>query len=172
LTEHNDLPQKTEASGPAVFSRRYRWTFSLLAFVIVLGIAFVAWNQLNLLGDPEYWQKTFDPDRETWPATVKILELLDIEEGHSFLDIGAGAGFYSFLVARMVGPEGRVYATDIDPKMIVQMKMAKMKVGQKNLEAVWVGRGKVGVAPGSVDRILILNVYIEPLSKPLSADLC
>ena len=43
------------------------------------------------------------------------LAALDIEPGQDVLHIGAGAGYYSAILAELTGDEGRVFAVEIDP---------------------------------------------------------
>ncbi len=40
----------------------------------------------------------------------KILKSLQIKQGDFIADIGSGGGYYSFLFAELVAPEGKVYA--------------------------------------------------------------
>ena len=42
-----------------------------------------------------------------------ILRNIGIKEGMSVLDIGAGPGFFTIPAAKIVGPNGRVFALDI-----------------------------------------------------------
>ncbi len=42
-----------------------------------------------------------------------IFNVLKLKAGDVFLDLGCGSGDYSFIAARTVGPEGRVYAVDL-----------------------------------------------------------
>jgi len=41
-----------------------------------------------------------------------------VKEGMTVIDIGAGMGFFSIAMARMVGDSGKVISIDIQPKMI------------------------------------------------------
>lgn len=50
------------------------------------------------------------------------LELFDIEAGWIVLDIGCGPGFFSFPLAEMVGPGGRVYGIDTEPLMLRRLE--------------------------------------------------
>ena len=46
------------------------------------------------------------------------LSPLHLKPGDTVADIGAGSGYLSFLMAKPVGPTGRVYAEDIQPEML------------------------------------------------------
>jgi ubiquinone/menaquinone biosynthesis C-methylase UbiE len=44
-----------------------------------------------------------------------------VEPGMCVLDLGCGGGFASLAMARMVGPEGRVIAADLQPEMLARV---------------------------------------------------
>jgi protein-L-isoaspartate(D-aspartate) O-methyltransferase len=52
------------------------------------------------------------------PRTVQnMLELLDVADGMTVLDVGAGSGWTTALLAYLVGPSGRVIGVEIDPRL-------------------------------------------------------
>src|SRR5688572_32220654 len=58
------------------------------------------------------------PDREQWQKPNLIMDELRIAEGSVVADLGAGGGWFTIRLARRVGPNGLVYAEDIQPQMI------------------------------------------------------
>src|SRR5205085_4673993 len=56
------------------------------------------------------------PEREAEEAPSKLLRLLKLKPGMTLADIGAGSGYLTFPMARMVAPGGKVYAVDIQPE--------------------------------------------------------
>jgi SAM-dependent methyltransferase len=58
------------------------------------------------------------PDRELWQKPDQIMDSLHIAEGSIVADLGAGGGWFTIRLARRVGPNGVVYAEDIQPEMI------------------------------------------------------
>lgn len=53
------------------------------------------------------------------PSMMAImLGQLDLRPGHRVLEIGAGTGYNAALMARLVGPDGRVVAVDIDAGLV------------------------------------------------------
>ncbi len=52
------------------------------------------------------------------PATEAMLDMAAIGKGSRVLDVAAGAGHQSLVVARRVGPAGHVLATDISPNIL------------------------------------------------------
>jgi len=52
------------------------------------------------------------------PTTTQLLERVDLIRGMKCLDVGCGGGHVAILMARIVGPEGRVIGTDTDPEIL------------------------------------------------------
>lgn len=52
------------------------------------------------------------------PSTVAaMLRLLEVPVGAHVLDVGAGSGWTTALLARLVGPDGRVLGLELDPQL-------------------------------------------------------
>src|SRR5262247_907604 len=58
------------------------------------------------------------PDREDWQQPDKVMDQLGISDGSKVADIGAGGGWFTVRLARRVGPNGVVYAEDVQEQMI------------------------------------------------------
>jgi ubiquinone/menaquinone biosynthesis C-methylase UbiE len=66
-------------------------------------------------------------------ATQRMLEAAHLRSGDHVLDIAAGTGDQSRQAARLIGPEGRVLATDISPEMLhVAARLARQE-GPRNI---------------------------------------
>jgi SAM-dependent methyltransferase len=107
----------------------------------------------------EYWGKADCPGREEYPLARLVLSEAQLRPGMRVADIGAGGGFFSFRFARDVGREGHVVATDIDPHMIGQLHLERLRRAAWNVSPKLVGEDEVGLAPSSVDLALIVNTY-------------
>ena len=79
-----------------------------------------------------------------WHHPEISLESLGLREGMTFMDVGCGYGFFTIPAASMVGETGKVYAVDIDPASIDQLKREAADKGLKNINA------KVGEAEKTV----------------------
>jgi SAM-dependent methyltransferase len=100
------------------------------------------------------------PDREEWQKPEQIMDALRIAEGSAVADLGAGSGWFTMQLAKRVGPNGIVYAEDIQPPMV---EFIGERARRENLR--WV-RPIVGTAadpklPSSVDAVLIVDTYHE-----------
>ena len=94
-----------------------------------------------------------------------LIKGLNLKPTDSVADIGAGSGYFSFRMAKLV-PDGKVYAVDISPQMIgiVRSKMAKEQVS--NVVPVQSTITQTKLSPNSVDAALIVDAYHE-FSHPL-----
>jgi FkbM family methyltransferase len=96
--------------------------------------------------------------REEMPD--EVVANMGLEPGHVVADIGAGSGYFSFRIARLV-PEGRVMAVDIQPEMLEIIETRKAEEGVSNIEGV---KGEVddpNLAPNSIDAAIMVDAYHE-----------
>ncbi len=56
-----------------------------------------------------------------------------VRPGMTILDAGSAMGFFSLAMARMVGPEGKIYAVDLQEKMIKSLKRRAAKAGVSDI---------------------------------------
>jgi protein-L-isoaspartate O-methyltransferase len=101
------------------------------------------------------------PERVTEEQPTKLLRLLDLKPGQVVADIGAGSGYHTFRMARLVGPKGKVLAVDIQKEMldIIRRRMKKGKVG--NVVPVLGTETDPKLPAAGVDLILMVDVYHE-----------
>jgi SAM-dependent methyltransferase len=107
----------------------------------------------------EAWAKDFDaPSRDAWQAPERVLAALELGPGMVVADVGAGTGYFAVRLARAV-PDGQVIATDIEPDMIRYLTERAAREALGNLRAVLTPPADPQLAPGSVDRILVVDVW-------------
>jgi SAM-dependent methyltransferase len=61
-------------------------------------------------------------DRDQWQKPDQIMDALKIADGATVADLAAGGGWFTIRLAHRVGPNGLVYAEDIQPSMIEAIK--------------------------------------------------
>ncbi len=60
------------------------------------------------------YQHMNDPARDAWQKPKEVVEKLAVMPGSRVADLGAGGGYFTWHLAGAVGPQGIVYAVDID----------------------------------------------------------
>jgi SAM-dependent methyltransferase len=100
------------------------------------------------------------PDRDLWQKPDLIMDALKIAEGSIVAEIGAAGGWFTVRLARRVGPNGRVYAEDIQPQMI---DVISRRVKRENLQNVVpvLGTPSDPRMPPGVDAALIVETFHE-----------
>jgi ubiquinone/menaquinone biosynthesis C-methylase UbiE len=101
------------------------------------------------------------PEREKEEQPAKLIEALKIKPGEVIADIGAGSGYYSFRLSKLVGDKGKILAVDIQPEMldIIRKRMKEQKVS--NVEPIQGTITDPKLPAGAVDTILMVDVYHE-----------
>ncbi len=101
------------------------------------------------------------PEREAEEAPSKAIAALALPRGAVVADVGAGSGYYTVLLARAVGPSGRVVATDLQPGMLDIIRTRVARETLTNVDVVQ-GRADDPVLPAKTfDLILMVDVYHE-----------
>jgi len=90
-----------------------------------------------------------------------LLEALEIEKGQRVCDLGSGNGFYTLQLARRVGPEGLVYAVDIQPEMLRMLARRAAAAGLTNIRPILGTAIDPRLPAGEVDLVLCVDVYHE-----------
>lgn len=103
------------------------------------------------------WASVESAARDRDPLTARVEAAVDLRPGMRVADIGAGAGYFAFRFARVVGASGRVIATDVDGVMVERMEAARDARNVAQLEILEVDGDDPALAPSSVDRILMAN---------------
>ncbi len=94
------------------------------------------------------------------------MDALGIGEGSVVADLGAGSGWFTIRLARRVGPNGRVYAEDIQRLMLQAIERRVHGMGLLNVKT-WLGTPlDPGLPPRAMDAVLIVGVYNE-LEEPV-----
>jgi ubiquinone/menaquinone biosynthesis C-methylase UbiE len=90
------------------------------------------------------------------------MDALRIADGSVVADLGAGGGWFTVRLARRVGPNGRVYAEDIQHQMIDSIARRVDREGLKGRVITALGTAKdPGLPIGALDAVLIVDAYHE-----------
>jgi predicted methyltransferase len=99
--------------------------------------------------------------RDRLGEAEEVMELAGVKKGMSVADVGAGEGYYTVRLARVVGTKGRVLAEDILPEVRDSLSD---RVQRENLDnvAVKLGTPDNPMLPGqSFDRVFLVHMYHE-----------
>jgi len=101
------------------------------------------------------------PDRDVWQRPEEVMDAMRAHTGSTVADVGAGEGWFSLRLARRVGTDGKVYAVDINPKMIGSIRnwVANEKLSQ--VVPVLGADNNPHLPKGKLDAILVVDAYHE-----------
>lgn len=105
------------------------------------------------------------PEREKEENPERALDAIGIRAGMTVADIGAGTGYFSLRMARRVGPNGKVYANDLQPEMLRRLRDNAAKAGLGNIETVLGDIADPKLPQDRMDLVLLVDVYHE-FSEP------
>ena len=101
------------------------------------------------------------PDRDAWQKPDLVMDALRIGEGSVVADLGAGSGWFTVRLARRVGPNGQVYAQDVQPEMLEAIKPRVDREGFRNVLYVRGEADDPRLPAGALDAVLIVDSYHE-----------
>jgi ubiquinone/menaquinone biosynthesis C-methylase UbiE len=110
--------------------------------------------------DPKHMQKLDNSERRELLPPVETLQKLHLQSGQTFLDIGAGIGYFSFPALAIVGPNGNVIAADTSVEMIDELRRRTTESGA----ALTITRSEeysIGLPDCSIDVALLAFVFHE-----------
>ena len=88
------------------------------------------------------------------------MDALQIAEGSTVADLGAGGGWFTMRLALRVGPNGKVYAEDVQKEMIEAIRRRVERADLKNVETV-LGTQSDTRLRAPVDAVLIVDSFHE-----------
>jgi ubiquinone/menaquinone biosynthesis C-methylase UbiE len=100
-------------------------------------------------------------DREDEESPTRLVAKIAPKPGQSIADVGCGSGYYSRLLAPRVLPGGKVYGVDIQPEMLRLLEDLSRTAGITNIVPVQSTPDDPKLPPGTIDWILLVDVYHE-----------
>lgn len=89
----------------------------------------------------------------------RLAELLRVGPGSTVAEIGAGEGAMAVEMARVVGPEGHVIATEMRERQLEDIRRAARRAGLTNLSVLLAGEHDSNLPPGCCDAVYMQRVY-------------
>ena len=124
-----------------------------------IGKTFMGREISHVMGHPGIgWLERTSREKEEAPT--KAIALLELAPDAVLADIGAGSGYYSFRIARLL-PKGQVIAVDIQPEMLTFLEKESARLGVKNVRPHLGAIDDVKLPPASLDAALMVDAYHE-----------
>lgn len=93
------------------------------------------------------------------PSGERIFDALGIREGLTVCEVGAGSGSLSLAAAKIVGPTGRVYTSELGEARVQKLRDAVEASGLQHVTVVAGDAGKTNFPDGSCDALFMRDVY-------------
>lgn len=113
--------------------------------------------------------------RDTWQRPDDVVSVLALRPGARVADLGAGEGYFVEHLSAAVGPDGRVYAVDVEADAVSGLSQ-RFPAQASNVETVLGDYDDPRLPDGSIDLVLLVNTYHHIEDRPayfrnLQADL-
>ncbi len=105
-------------------------------------------------------------EREKEEDCTTMVKQLKVQPGWMVCDLGAGNGFYTLKLAKLVGEKGRVLAVDIQPQMLEMLKVRAARENISNIDLILATTVDPKLPEGKLDMVLLVDTYHE-LSNPV-----
>ena len=138
------------------------------AFPVILAmIGFMAWQSVSgqvahqhhpPQSAEEYIKALEDPSRDEWQKPDEVVDSLGLKLGDEVADLGAGSGYFTIRLAREVGATGKVYAVDLDPKLLEYIEKRAKEEQLENIQTILADPDDPKLGSNSVDLIFICDV--------------
>ena len=103
-------------------------------------------------------------DRDHQPE--RVMDAVGLHPGMVVGEVGAGHGYFTFWLARRVGPAGKVYANDISRSALSAIERRCQREGIAHIETI-LGEVEDPLFPdGALDMVFIVNAFHD-LEKPV-----
>ncbi len=97
--------------------------------------------------------------RDGWQHPDRVIAALEISAGNRVAEIGAGSGYWLPWLSEAVGPEGRVYAVEVDADLVADLEsfVAESKLG--NVEVLLGAYDDPGLPDAEIDLAMTCLTY-------------
>ncbi len=114
---------------------------------------------------PAFIGRFLDSNVRRWMQSPdKLIERSGIRPGMMVVEIGCGSGAFTTFTARVVGERGKVYAVDIQPEMLAQLKRKLSKMENRDITNIEIKEASAYELPfedESLDLVYMVTVLME-----------
>jgi arsenite methyltransferase len=97
--------------------------------------------------------------RDEWQKPDEVIRSLGIRPGDIVADLGSGGGYFTFRLAKAVGPTGKVYAVDVDEGLNAALAKQAKQEGFANIDVILAKADDASLPKSGVDLIFTSNTY-------------
>jgi ubiquinone/menaquinone biosynthesis C-methylase UbiE len=128
--------------------------------LIALSAAFAQQREVNP-GNPSTLEdfQAGDQNREALQRATDLVAATHASSGDWVADVGAGAGYYSMRLSKIVGPTGKVFAEDISTSMLEKLDLRVTMFHLANVEIIHGDDDDPKLPSGSLAAVLVVNSY-------------
>jgi ubiquinone/menaquinone biosynthesis C-methylase UbiE len=141
---------------------------SLLWLIVLGGVVGWLWRRRHWPCPPWLVPLLENPYVEAVAGAVLLLERADVAPGMRVLDAGCGPGRLTLPAAARVGPDGRVLAVDLEPRMLERLRERLAAADVHNVETLVAGLGD-GKLPAAAFDVAFLVTVLGEISEPAAA---
>jgi len=135
----------------------------LLASVLIVAPILQGEPQDRYTGDPAGLEPS---GRDSWQMPERVMDAVGVRERMIIGEVGAGGGYFTVWLARRVGPNGHVYANDINRSYLDHLTERCADEGLDNVTTILSEETDPLLPAGQLDLVIMVNVYHE-LYEPL-----
>jgi ubiquinone/menaquinone biosynthesis C-methylase UbiE len=104
--------------------------------------------------------------RDEWQQPERVVEALQLRAGDRVADVGSGGGYFTFRLAKAVGPTGHVYAVDVDEGMNDYIAGRARDEGVSNVSTILARYEDPLLPEAGVDLLFTSNTYHHIHDRP------
>jgi ubiquinone/menaquinone biosynthesis C-methylase UbiE len=100
--------------------------------------------------------------------TGRIVAGLNFQKGMSIADFGCGSGYFTIIIAKLVGDTGKMYALDVQEAPLEAVKMRAQSEGLHNVMTIRANlevMGSTKLPDSSQDWVLLANILFQSQKK-------
>jgi ubiquinone/menaquinone biosynthesis C-methylase UbiE len=111
------------------------------------------------------WHHMDETRRREWQNPEAILKDIGLEPGYTFLDIGAGSGFFALPASRMVGPRGKIYTLDLHQEGLDEIHKRASAEGLTNMVTL-AGKAEENLVCKACADIAFFGIVLHDFENP------
>lgn len=104
------------------------------------------------------------PDRDQWQQPQRVMDAIGVKPGMIIGEAGVGQGYFTFKLARRVGPSGKIYANEINADYLETIEQTCRDKNIKNIQTILGREGDPLFPDGQLDMVIMVYVFHHLMS--------